>query len=473
MNSVDSRKLPEAPALSTSVPLETMASDIPVTAPSRPHAAIDDAVVPMAAWRRWVVLFTICWLPIPMTFSTSSVLAVAPELAREFDVPVTAISIANAGVFLAMASSPLMWVPIGRLVGRRPAYLAAAVILCACSVGSALAPNLAGFTAIWVIGGSTGVVFLVSGQTILSDIFEPTVRGTAVGFFLGTCVSANTIAPLTGGIIATYTSWRVIYGVQAGMTLIGLILAWFYVPLDPPREPQPKTTRHIISQFSPMPVFRVFEYINILAANITCGLLSFNQYGLLGSIRSALTTRFGPSSPLTSGLFYLAPGAGFLLGSTIGGRLSDHTVRRYIRKRNGLRLPRDRLKSGLPAVFIVLPLGTLLFGWSLEKEVGGMVVPAVGAFLAGFGLMASFSGLNTYAAEVLPAKKTEAISSKYIVQYTFAAGTVASRVPITGAIGIGWAFTISAIAALAGGVIVLMITRYEPETEKALREEAE
>ncbi|PNH47149.1 hypothetical protein VD0004_g1137 [Verticillium dahliae] len=473
MDSVDSRRLPDPPALLMSAPLEPMASDIPVAAPSRHLAAVDDAVVPMAIWRRWVTLFTICWLPIPMTFSTSSVLAVAPELAREFNVPVTAISIANAGVFLAMASSPLLWVPIGRLVGRRPAYLAAAVILCACSVGSALAPNLAGFTAIWVIGGSTGVVFLVSGQTILSDIFEPTVRGTAVGFFLGTCVSANTIAPLTGGIIATYTSWRVIYGVQAGMTLIGLVLAWFYVPLDPPREAQPTTSKHVLAQFSPMPVFRVFEHINILAANITCGLLSFNQYGLLGSIRSALTTRFGPSSPLTSGLFYLAPGAGFLIGSTIGGRLSDQTVRRYIKKRNGLRLPRDRLKSSFPAIFIVLPLGTLLFGWSLGREVGSWAAPGIGAFLAGLGLMASFSGLNTYSAEVLPAKKTEAISSKYIVQYTFAAGTVASRVPIMEAIGVGWAFTISAVAALAGGVIVLMITRYEPETEKTLREEAE
>ncbi|KAM0323894.1 hypothetical protein ACHAQA_008475 [Verticillium albo-atrum] len=415
MDADASRKPSGAPAITHSAPLELITSDIPVADAPGPHAAIDDAVVPMSPWRRWVTLFTICWLPIPMTFSTSSVLAVAPELAHEFNVPVTAISIANAGVFLAMASSPLLWVPIGRL----------------------------------------------------------TVRGTAVGFFLGTCVSANTIAPLTGGIIATYTSWRVIYGVQAGMTLIGFILAWFYVPKDEPREPQPKTTSHILTQFSPMPVFRVFEYINILASNITCGLLSFNQYGLLGSIRSALTTRFGPSSPLTSGLFYLAPGAGFLIGSTIGGRLSDHTVRRYIRKRNGLRLPRDRLKSGLPAIFVVLPLGTLLFGWSLSQEVGGMVVPAVGAFLAGLGLMASFSGLNTYSAEVLPARKTEAISSKYIVQYTFAAGTVASRVPIMGAIGIGWTFTISAVAALAGGVIVLMITRYEPETEKALREEGE
>ncbi|EEY22975.1 conserved hypothetical protein [Verticillium alfalfae VaMs.102] len=443
MDSVDSRKLPDPPALLMSAPLEPMASDIPVAAPSRHLAAIDDAVMPMAVWRRWVTLFTICWLPIPMTFSTSSVLAVAPELAREIQCSCHGHQHRQRGCF---PRHGLLAVDVG---AHRPA----------------------GGSEAGVSRGSRHSVRLLREEGEQKILTEKTVRGTAVGFFLGTCVSANTIAPLTGGIIATYTSWRVIYGVQAGMTLIGLVLAWFYVPLDPPREAQPKTSKHVLAQFSPMPVFRVFEHINILAANITCGLLSFNQYGLLGSIRSALTTRFGPASPLTSGLFYLAPGAGFLIGSTIGGRLSDHTVRRYIKKRNGLRLPRDRLKSSFPAIFIVLPLGTLLFGWSLGREVGGWAAPGIGAFLAGLGLMASFSGLNTYsAAEVLPAKKTEAISSKYIVQYTFAAGTVASRVPIMEAIGVGWAFTISAVAALAGGAIVLMITRYEPETEKTLRE---
>lgn len=126
--------------------------------------------------------------------------------------------------------------------------------------------------------------------------------------------------------------------------------------------------------------------------------MSFNQYGLLSAIRFSFTERFGLDSPLQSGLFYLAPGGGFLLGSTIGGRISDHTVKKWIRKRNGMRLPRDRLRSGLGALFLVLPLGTLLFGWGLDRELGGMALPAVSAFFAGAGLMWSFNGLNTYAA---------------------------------------------------------------------------
>lgn len=135
--------------------------------------ANDDEVLAVGKWKRWIILFTVCWLPIPMTFATSSVLAVTPEIAKDLKVDETAIHVANAGVFVAMAMSPLIWNPVSRLMGRRKGYLLAACLLCLCSIGSALAPNLAAFTAIWVIGGTTGVVFLVSGQTILSDIFEP------------------------------------------------------------------------------------------------------------------------------------------------------------------------------------------------------------------------------------------------------------------------------------------------------------
>lgn len=115
-------------------------------------------------------------------------------------------------------------------------------------------------------------------------------------------------------------------------------------------------------------------------------------------MRRIINPRFGLSSPLESGLFYLAPGAGFLIGSTLGGKLSDQIVKVYIRKRNGLRLPEDRLNSSLPAILVVLPFGTLLYGWSVKNEVGGMALPIVASFIQGVGLMASFSGLNTYAA---------------------------------------------------------------------------
>ncbi|KAH7230505.1 acyl transferase/acyl hydrolase/lysophospholipase [Fusarium redolens] len=371
------------------------------------------------------------------------------EVASDLNIPVTTINTINAGVFVAQALSGLIWLPVSTIIGRKSAYLAANAVLCVCAIGCATVPNLPGFAALWILGGNTGPFFLVAGQTILADIFDPTSRGTAVGFFLGSCVSFNSIAPLLGSIIATFTSWRVIYGVEAGMCLFGLILSLLFIPkaseVENPKlaeTTRPRTAKEILRTFNPMHVFCQFKYPKVILANIACGLLGFNQYGLLSSIRRVINPRFNLTSPLASGLFYLAPGAGFLIGSTVGGKISDVVVKRYMRKHNGQRIPEDRLNSSLVSVLIILPLGTLLYGWSVYHRLGGMALPIVSAFIQGFGLMASFSGLNTYAAEVRPAHRTAVITGKYVIQYSFGAMSVGGVVPMIDGIGVGWAFTV-------------------------------
>lgn len=104
---------------------------------------------------------------------------------------------------------------------------------------------------------------------------------------------------------------------------------------------------------------------------------------------------------MSSGLFYLAPGIGFLVGNLVGGRLSDYTVGKWIVKRGGMRLPSDRLRSCLPATLLLAPAGTLAFGWSVQERAGGMALPIVATFFQGIGLMDAFNGLNTYAAGML------------------------------------------------------------------------
>lgn len=89
---------------------------------------------------------------------------------------------------------------------------------------------------------------------------------------------------------------------------------------------------------------------------------------------------------------------GFLIGSVMGGKFSDRAVKKWIIKRNGVRLPQDRLNSGLATLFAVLPASTLIYGWTLQEGVGGMPVPIISAFFAGVGLLGSFNGLNTYSA---------------------------------------------------------------------------
>lgn len=233
---------------------------------------------------------------------------------------------------------------------------------------------------------------------------------------------------MIASIIATYTTWRVIFGVQGGMALIGLIMAFFFVPkkselsnLQYQEKPRSHSKEDILAAFNPSHVFRLFKFPSILLAvssssslirlrgimidrskDITCGLLAINQYSLLSSVRHIINPLFNLTSPMYSGLFFLAPGVGFLAGSVVAGHLSDRCVVRYRARRDGVRFAEDRLNSSLPWFFIVLPVGTLLYGWSVDQEVGGMGLPISASFIEGFGLMAAFNGLNTYAAGKFP-----------------------------------------------------------------------
>ena len=157
----------------------------------------------LPVWRKCMILFVVSWMTLAVTFSSTSYLPASPEIAVEFSTTTEILNYTNAGVMLAMGFSSLIWGPVGRLIGRKYAYNFAILMLCGCSAGAAASINMRMFTVMRILAGLTGTSFMVSGQTILADIFEPVwfmsfvavavavsdcilqvVRGTAVGFFM-------------------------------------------------------------------------------------------------------------------------------------------------------------------------------------------------------------------------------------------------------------------------------------------------
>lgn len=74
------------------------------------------------------------------------------------------------------------------------------------------------------------------------------------------------------------------------------------------------------------------------------------------------------------------------------------TVRKWLKRRAGLRLPQDRLDSGMLAFSFVIPASSLVYGWGLDREVGGLPLPIVTSFFSAAGLMIAFASVNTYCA---------------------------------------------------------------------------
>jgi MFS family permease len=132
------------------------------------------------------------------------------------------------------------------------------------------------------------------------------------------------------------------------------------------------------------------------------------MYSLLTPIRYVLNPRFQLTSPLQSGLFYIAPGCGYLCGTFFGGRYADRIVKKYIQKR-GQRVAEDRLRSCVVFLGGVIPACMIIYGWSVEKAVGGVALPVLMMFLQGVAQLFCFPSLNTYCLDVMQDRSSEVI----------------------------------------------------------------
>jgi hypothetical protein len=63
-------------------------------------------------------------------------------------------------------------------------------------------------------------------------------------------------------------------------------------------------------------------------------------------------------------------------GGFFGGKWADHTVKKWIEIR-GVRVPEDRLRSCVLFMGAIIPGCLLIYGWSIEKRVGGIALPVI------------------------------------------------------------------------------------------------
>lgn len=287
-----------------------------------------------------------------------------------------------------------------------------------------------------------------------------------MGWFMTGALVGPALGPFLGGIIVTYSSWRSIFWLQAALAGTGILGVFFLIP---------ETTHHkklddlegysrfqkfkaICSMVSPIKVLRLFRYWNLVLAAGGSSSLTWNMYTLLAPIRYVLNPRFNLESPLLSGLFYLAPGCGYLVGTFMGGHWADYTVKKWIKKR-GVRVPEDRLRSAVP--FMVIVSGCMLvYGWSVEKAVGGIPLPVIAMFLQGVAQLFCFPSLNTYCLDVMPGHGAEVAAANFFVRYFAGCVGTAVVLPAVQHIGVGWFSTLTAAFIIVSALGIMAAVRW-------------
>ncbi|GAM83712.1 hypothetical protein ANO11243_017010 [Dothideomycetidae sp. 11243] len=433
------------------VPSQVSAHDIPHIQQS--HYEVGDEIYDKFPHHRKVIIVSVlsfCSFLAPM--SSTTVLAAVPEVAATYGTTGTIINLSNALYQLFMGISPLFWGPMGTAYGRRWTQLLSAVLFTAFSAGTALAPNLPAFFVFRILTAFQGTSFLVIGASCIGDIYRPTERATALSWFLSGALIGPAFGPFLGGVIVTYKPWQDIFWLQTGLAGGASLLVFFLLPetihYKKSKELEGLTTKEKASKLwewmNPLRVLSLYRFPNLAIAGFASGALVWNMYSLLTPIRYVLNPRFDLSSPMESGLFYIAPGGGYLLGTFVGGRWADYTVKKWIRKRNGKRIPEDRLKSCLVALGVVIPGCILIYGWSVEKRVGGVPLPVIVMFLQGVAQLFCFPSLNTYCLDVMKQRSAEVVGGNYVSRYLFGCIGSAVVLPFVERYGVGWFSTLSA-----------------------------
>jgi len=118
-----------------------------------------------------------------IAMASSIFLPSVPQLADDLNTSETIINVTIAIFIVVIGVAPVIWSPLSGFYGRKPIYLASMPITIAGSIGVALSRNVGDIIGTRVLQGIGSSAVLAVGAGTIGDIFRPTERANAMGWF--------------------------------------------------------------------------------------------------------------------------------------------------------------------------------------------------------------------------------------------------------------------------------------------------
>jgi MFS family permease len=306
---------------------------------------------------------------------------------------------------------------------------------------------------------------LVVGQGSLADIYPPERRGWATGLYFVPILIGPIIGPLIGGALSDALGWRSTFVLLSILSFVILVVVFFLVPethqyfVKEKFQKANHNKRIIDAEPSNKPIFRkpwlpltfladltILPYVIVSTTTFTGLFISLTLFSnQLGNAPYNYTATL-------IGVLFVPTGVMTLIGSLLGGWLSDKAGEKYT---DG-RCPERRLIPAMAFAYLT-PVGLMIYGWAFHYKVY-VAVPIIGQVVLGFGQAAQMPGVFAY----LTAKKQKdaaAVSAANTLVYFCGAGIgVSVAVPLQTAMGTGPFFSlvagINVVAIVVASILV-------------------
>jgi MFS transporter, DHA1 family, multidrug resistance protein len=159
-----------------------------------------------------------------------------PALTRELSAPASGGQLTVTACMLGLGVGQLIAGPMSDALGRRRPLLSGLLGYAVASLLCALAPSIAVLVVVRLAQGMAGGVGIVIARAIVRDLSQGETAARMFSLLMAITGVAPVCAPLIGGQVLLFTSWRGVFVILAliGIPLLAGAAAWLPETLPPP-----------------------------------------------------------------------------------------------------------------------------------------------------------------------------------------------------------------------------------------------
>lgn len=285
-------------------------------------------------------------------FSLDMYLPALPTLADDLSTSASMAQLSLTACLLGLALGQLLFGPLSDVRGRRLPLITSLAVYGISSLLCVFAPNAVILVLLRFIQGMSGAAGIVISRAVARDMFSGTELTKFFALLMLVNGAAPIVAPLFGGQLLQFVSWR---GVFVVLSIIG-ILMMISVLLGLP-ESLPRDRRQSANFKQTWSTFRkLLQDPQFIGYCLSQGLVTAAMFGYISGSSFVLQNLYHVTEQMYSVIFAVN-GLGIILASQITGRLAGR-MKEAALLRLGLALA---MVSSLFLLVAILLKGQLLF----------------------------------------------------------------------------------------------------------------
>jgi EmrB/QacA subfamily drug resistance transporter len=178
---------------------------------------------------RWIIVTMV--LGSAMVFLDSTVVNVAlPAIGRTFHTGLEGLQWTISAYLLTLGSLLLLGGALGDAYGRRRVFVIGVFVFTVASILCGVAPTPGFLIAARAAQGVGGALLVPESLAIISAVFRPQDRGSAIGAWSGLSAVATAGGPFLGGYLVDAASWRWVFLINVPIAAATVWMAVRHVP---------------------------------------------------------------------------------------------------------------------------------------------------------------------------------------------------------------------------------------------------